>query len=44
VVQPSRYDARRVRILHLYAPGIVPLATIAGVRLKYGKYLSLKTT
>ena len=35
------YDADRERILHLHALG-VPLATIADVRLKYGKYLSLK--
>lgn len=41
VVQPSMYDADREHILHLHALG-VPLATIVGVHLKHGKYLSLK--
>ena len=41
VQQHPMYDADRERILHLHALG-VPLATIADVRLKYGKYLSLK--
>ena len=41
VVQASIYDSDHDKIKHLYQMG-VPLNTIIGVHLKYGKYQSLK--
>ena len=41
-VQSSMYDKDKEKIQHLYKLG-VPIKTIIGTHLDYGKYLSLKT-